>query len=179
MHRRPRLTGASTTPARHAATAWAEPAARSRRVRVAAFGAALGYAVSLASCSTPAVSVTLPDRAGDSACAALAEHWPADISGMAARQVSVTSPAARAWGDPAIVAICGYPPPGPSTAECVSVDGVDWVIQRRSDGVQFTTYGRSPAMDVLIPSRYAPEPLLLPAFGPAARALPETGRHCS
>ena len=135
--------------------------------------------MSLASCSTPAVSVTLPDRAGDSACAALAEHWPADISGMAARQVSATSPAARAWGDPAIVAICGYPPPGPSTAECVSVDGVDWVIQRRSDGVQFTTYGRSPAMDVLIPSRYAPEPLLLPAFGPAARALPETGRHCS
>ena len=92
--------------------------------------------------------------------------------------MSVDSPAARAWGDPAIVAVCGYEPPGPSTLECVAVDGVDWIVQRRSDGVQFTTYGRSPAMDVLVPAAYAPEPLQLPAFSAAARSLPETGRHC-
>ncbi len=92
--------------------------------------------------------------------------------------MSVESAAARAWGEPAIVAICGYPAAAPSTVECLAVDGVDWLIQRRSDGVQFTTYGRSPAMDVLVPAAYSPEPLLLPAFGPAARSLPETGRRC-
>ena len=100
------------------------------------------------------------------------------MSSQPARAVSVQSPAARAWGNPAVIAICGYDAPAPSTLECLSVDGVDWLVQRRSDGVQFTTYGRSPAMDVLVPAAYAPEPLLLPAFGAAARSLPETGRHC-
>ncbi|HMT89624.1 MAG TPA: DUF3515 family protein [Dermatophilaceae bacterium] len=180
MHRRPRLTGGPHTPARQVATAWADPAARSRCVGAAlGLGSALLYAVSLTACSTPAVSVTLPDAATDPACAALVDRWPQEVSGLTSRPVSVSSPAARAWGDPAVIAICGYPAPAPSTAECVAVDGVDWVIQRRSDGVQFTSYGRSPAMDVLVPSRYSPEPLLLPAFAAAARSLPETGRHCS
>jgi hypothetical protein len=133
----------------------------------------------MAACSAAAVAVTLPEGAADPACAALAETWPHDVSGRQPRPLTVDSPAARAWGDPPIVAICGYPPPGPSTLECLAVDGVDWLIQRRSDGVQFTTYGRAPALDVLIPAAYAPEPLLLPAFGPAARALPQTGSHCS
>lgn len=135
--------------------------------------------VAAAGCSDGAVPVVLPERAADPACAALAGLWPPAISGRNPRALTVDSPAARAWGDPPIVAICGYPPPPPSTLECLAVDGVDWLIQRRSDGVQFTTYGRSPALDVLIPAAYAPEPMMLPAFGSVARALPETGRHCS
>jgi hypothetical protein len=126
-----------------------------------------------------AVSVALPSGAGDPACAALAQAWPREVSGHGPRSVSVESPAVRAWGDPPIVAICGYPPPPPSTLECLAVDGVDWLITPPSDGVQFTTYGRAPALEVLVPSAYAPEPLMLPAFGAAARTLPETGRHCS
>lgn len=143
-----------------------------------AVGTLVALVTGLAGCSRT-VPVTLPEAAADPACAAAAAAWPTAVSGLAQRAVSVDSPAARAWGDPAIVAICGYPPPPPSTLECVAVDGVDWLIQPRSDGVQFTAYGRSPALDVLVPKAYAPEPLMLPAFGPAARALPETGRHCS
>ncbi len=134
--------------------------------------------LALGACSR-AVEVALPDAAGGPACQGLADRWPASVSGLSARPVSVDSAAARAWGDPAVVAICGYPAPGPSTLECLSVDGIDWLVQRRSNGVQFTTYGRSPALDVLVPSAYAPEPLLLPAFGDAARSLPQTGRHCT
>ena len=122
--------------------------------------------------------VALPAGADSTPCQALTAHWPSLVSSQPARAVSVQSPAARAWGNPAVIAICGYDAPAPSTLECLSVDGVDWLVQRRSDGVQFTTYGRSPAMDVLVPAAYAPEPLLLPAFGAAARSLPETGRHC-
>ena len=135
-------------------------------------------AVGLGGCAR-AVPVALPAAAGDPSCTSAASAWPSTVSGLTQRPVSVDSPAARAWGDPPIVAICGYPPPAPSTLECVAVDGVDWLIQPRSDGVQFTTYGRSPALDVLVPRAYAPEPLMLPAFGPVARALPEIGRHCS
>ena len=122
--------------------------------------------------------VALPAGADSAPCQALTALWPSLASSQPARAVSVQSPAARAWGNPAVIAICGYDAPAPSTLECLSVDGIDWLVQRRSDGVQFTTYGRSPAMDVLVPAAYAPEPLLLPAFGAAARSLPETGRHC-
>ena len=122
--------------------------------------------------------VALPAGADSAPSQALTALWPSLVSSQPARAVSVQSPAARAWGNPAVIAICGYDAPAPSTLECLSVDGVDWLVQRRSDGVQFTTYGRSPAMDVLVPAAYAPEPLLLPAFGAAARSLPETGRHC-
>jgi hypothetical protein len=44
--------------------------------------------------------------------------------------------------------------------------------------VRFTTFGREPAIEVLVPHAYKPEPLLLPAFGPAAKALPTNGRTC-
>ena len=67
---------------------------------------------------------------------------------------------------------------GPTDKECLDVDGIYWVVEPLSDGVRFTTFGREPAIEVLVPDAYAPEPLLLPAFGPAAKALPTNGRKC-
>jgi len=101
------------------------------------------------------------------------------VSGERPVPVSPEAPAVRGWGDPAIIARCGLAPLGPTTEECVVVDGVDWVVTPLSDGTRFVTYGRAPAIEVLVPRHYAPEPLLLPAFSPAARALPTTERHCS
>ena len=86
---------------------------------------------------------------------------------------------AAAWGEPAIVARCGLAPPAPTADLCIHVDGVDWISHRLSDGYAFTTYGRTPALEVLVPDRYAPGPLLLPAFDGAAAALPGTGHTCS
>jgi len=88
-------------------------------------------------------------------------------------------PAVHAWGDPAIVARCGVAPPGPTTEDCLSVNGVDWVATPLSDGTRFVTYGRNPAIEVLIPKSDVPGGSLLPVFAAAAQALPETGRHCS
>ncbi len=85
----------------------------------------------------------------------------------------------RVWGDPAIIATCGWPALGPTSDQCLDVDGVDWVAQPLSDGVRFTTFGRDPAIEVLVPNAYAPAPLLLPAFNPAAKALPTNNRTCS
>jgi hypothetical protein len=84
-----------------------------------------------------------------------------------------------AWGDPAVIARCGLDPLGPTTDDCVTVDGVDWVVRSLSDGSAATTYGRDPAIEVLAPSAYGAVPLLLPAFSTVARALPVNGRHCS
>jgi hypothetical protein len=84
----------------------------------------------------------------------------------------------RAWGDPAVIARCGLDPIGPTTDQCVSVSGIDWVAHPLTDGMRFTTYGRSPAIEILVPSASKPEPLLLPAFGAAASAIPQGERHC-
>jgi hypothetical protein len=105
-------------------------------------------------------------------------HWPKTVAGQSVRPTSSSSDAVRAWGDPAIIARCGLAPIGPTTDQCVSVSGIDWVAHPLTDGMRFTTYGRSPAIEILIPSAYKPEPLLLPAFGAAALSIPQGERHC-
>ena len=62
--------------------------------------------------------------------------------------------------------------------ECVEVDDVGWIPRELSDGTAFTSFGTDPALEVLVPTAYAPEPLLLPAFGAAAKALPPNGLAC-
>lgn len=104
--------------------------------------------------------------------------WPAEVSGQAMVETSPRSPRAAAWGDPAVIATCGWPALGPTDRECLDVDGLYWVVEKLSDGARFTTYGRDPAIEVLVPDSYAPEPLLLPAFGPTASSLPTNGRQC-
>ena len=93
-------------------------------------------------------------------------------------ETTADTEAVVAWGDPPVIARCGLGALGPTTEQCLDVDGVDWVVREASDGAVFTTFGRDPAIEVLVPDAYAPEPLLLPAFGDAARALPGNGRTC-
>ncbi len=131
----------------------------------------------LAACSA-GVEATAPTSAGDPACAAVARAWPDTVGRSSRRDTVSDSPAVAAWGDPPVIARCGVSALGPTSADCIAVSGVDWVVRRLSDGASFTTYGTDPAIEVLVPSAYAPEPLLLPAFGAAARALPSTGRSC-
>ena len=131
----------------------------------------------LSACSA-AVEATAPARADTAACTAAAARWPATVSGQDRVETSADSDAVAAWGDPAVIARCGLAALGPTTDECLTIDGVDWVVRKLSDGAAFTTFGRDPAIEVLVPEAYAPEPLLLPAFGEAARALPANGRTC-
>ncbi len=155
------------------------PAATREASRLVALAAVVAVsALAVAGCSR-ALEVTLPAYANDPACQRAAARWPTTVSKLEARPVSVDSPAARAWGDPPIVALCGTEPIGPTDRPCVGVDGVDWVLLPASDGTRFTTYGRSPAIDVFVPSRYAPEGMVLPSFAAAALTLPENGHHCT
>lgn len=117
-----------------------------------------------------------PPRADDPACTGIA--WPDTVADQAARPTEPADPAVAAWGDPAIIARCGLEPPPPTTTDCLTVDGVDWLVRELSDGAAFTTYGREPALGVLIPDTYAPEPRWLPDLADAARALPGTGHRC-
>ena len=138
----------------------------------------LGVAGGLLSGCSSTVEASPPPQAGTAACTEAASRWPETVSGKGRVETTADSPAVAAWGDPPVIARCGLAALAPTTQECLAVDGVDWVVRELSDGAAFTTFGRDPAIEVLVPDAYAPEPLLLPAFGEAARSLPENGRTC-
>ena len=121
--------------------------------------------------------MALAPAAGAPVCATA--KWPTTVARQARAATDPDAGSVAAWGDPAVIARCGLDPLGPTTDDCVSVDGVDWVVRALSDGSVATTYGRDPAIEVLAPAAYGPVPLLLPAFTAVASSLPENGRACS
>jgi hypothetical protein len=125
------------------------------------------------------VHVTVPAGGRDPACARLTALLPHDLLRQHRRETDPTSPALAAWGDPAIVLRCGVTPPGPTTAQCIAVDGVDWVARAIDGGYDFTTYGRTPAVQVLVPKHYAPETFALTGLAAAVSAIPQGEHHCS
>ncbi|MGB2936383.1 MAG: DUF3515 family protein [Nostocoides sp.] len=130
-----------------------------------------------AACGDGSVPVSVPTEFGAAAvCRELA--WPVSLGELVARKTSPSDPAIAAWGDPPVIARCGLAPLAPTTLECLSVNGIDWVIRPLDDGTAFATYGRDPAIEVLIPRAYAPEPMLLTDFTDVARSLPTTDRAC-
>ncbi|MGL4743617.1 MAG: hypothetical protein ACRCXL_04420 [Dermatophilaceae bacterium] len=141
-------------------------------MRAAVVGVAL-----LAGCSS-AVEVSVPSAGRSAGCAAAASLWPDDVSGLSRRPTEPESSAVEAWGDPAVVARCGVRAVPPTDTECIEVDGVGWIPEELSDGIRFTSFGTDPAVEVLVPDVYAPEPLLLPVFAPAANALPRNSLRC-
>lgn len=134
-------------------------------------------ALVLAGCGS--VDVALPARADSSACDAAADHWPEELAGLDPTETDPSDPAIRAWGDPAVIARCGMPALGPTKEQCVVVDEVDWVAQELSDGTKMTSFGRDPAIEIIVPQEHGPGPLLLPAFTEAVQELPRNGLTCT
>ena len=125
-----------------------------------------------------APQVALAPQASAPVCASAA--WPGDVSGHARVADAARRPArwrrgATRRSSPA----AGSTRSAPTTEDCVTVDGVDWVVRPLTDGSAATTYGRDPAIEVLAPGVYGAVPLLLPAFTAVAKSLPANGRHCS
>jgi hypothetical protein len=110
------------------------------------------------------------------ACAELA--WPTTVGGQARVSTTPDGAAHAAWGEPAIIARCGAAALAPTEEPCIDVDSVGWIPEKLSDGTRFTTFGTDPAIELLVPSTYAPESLLLPAFTKAAKGLPPNGLEC-
>jgi len=118
-------------------------------VRAAALGLAVAAVAALAGCS-PAVPFEAAPDASDPDCAAVVVRLPDEVAGLAERETNAQG--TGAWGAPASVLLrCGVTPPGPTTERCVSVDGVDWIIDETdAPRYLFTTYGRTPAVEVLV-----------------------------
>ncbi|MEJ3404188.1 DUF3515 family protein [Rathayibacter sp. YIM 133350] len=122
---------------------------RSLATRFALASAAALAALALSGCAA-AVSLEPAADASSAACADVVVRLPQSVADQPERETDAQG--TGAWGDPAAVLLrCGVPTPGPTTAACVNVNGVDW-IEDDSDAprYRFTTYGRTPAVEVIL-----------------------------
>lgn len=135
-----------------------------------------GVAVLLLAGCAPTVPLDPAADAASPACAEVSVRLPDAIDDLAARHTNAQ--ATGAWGEPARVILrCGVPAPGPtSTLACVTVEGVDW-LRDDSDAPNyvFTTYGREPAVEVIVDSDAASGLDALTAVADAVGRLPVTG----
>ncbi|MFZ2965334.1 MAG: DUF3515 family protein [Rhodoglobus sp.] len=130
-------------------------------------------ALLLAGC-TPIVSLEPADDAAAVACAEVVVRLPDTLAGLPARETNAQG--TGAWGDPtAIILRCGVPAPAPtSELRCLTYDGVDWLIDDREDPVLVaTTYGRAPAIEVIIDDQA--DGVVLTDLASAVSYLPRTG----
>ncbi len=150
-----------------------------RRPLRSLIGVLVVSALACTACSSAIKVVPFDGADADETCLRLADQWPTTVGGQSARVTAVDSTTVAAWGDPAIIARCGAPILGPTTDPCLDIAGIDWVAVPLDDGVRFTTFGRDPALEVLVPDAYSPEPLLMPAFSSVAQTVEQTLGQCS
>jgi hypothetical protein len=88
--------------------------------------------------------------------------------------------ATGAWGDPAVVQLkCGIKPSGPTTERCVSVNGVDWIVDESAAPLyRFEAYGRSPGLEVYVDSKKVSGTDVVTDLSTVAKQLPQD-RKCT
>ncbi|MGX5696200.1 DUF3515 domain-containing protein [Agromyces soli] len=152
--------------------------APARRRRVVGAFAVVGAALGLTACAQ-AVPFDPAPFAASADCAALVVRLPDTVAELPERQTNAQG--TGAWGEPASVLLrCGVPVPGPTTDRCVSVDGVDWIIDE-SDAPRylFTTYGRSPAVEVLVDNDVVSGTSAITDLAKAVSVIPTEGPGCT
>jgi hypothetical protein len=138
----------------------------------------------LAGC-TPTIGVPAAEDAANPRCAEVMLTLPDELGGDLP-QVSTDAQATTAWGraGAAVTLRCGVTPPGPS-ADCQQVESqtgtVDWIVQAGQDGTwRFVTYGRDPAVEVLVPPAITEDhsTSFIGDLAPAVSKV-EATEHCS
>lgn len=117
-------------------------------------------------------------NANDPACADVIVRLPDTVAGLERRTTNAQS--TGAWGSPAgVLLTCGIEPSGPTTDDCVNVNGVDWIIGRDNAPLyRFEAYGRDPGLVVIVDSERASGTETVVDLGAVVSLLPQT-RACS
>lgn len=144
---------------------------------IAAAVAAVALAGGLAGCA-PTVPMEPAEGSNDPACADVTVRLPSTVSGLEKR--TTNAQATGAWGDPIGVELrCGVPTSGPTTDMCVSVKGVDWIIDDSEAPLyRFEAYGRSPGLEVFVNSEIASGTMVTTDLANVAKMLPQV-RECT
>ena len=118
----------------------------------------------------PAPDANNPD------CASVIVRLPDLVAEQTKRETNAQ--ATGAWGQPAAVLLtCGVSVPGPTTLPCVEVNGIDWIEDDSEAPLyRYTTFGRTPAVEVAIDSQVVSGTTVLVDLGYAVSFLPQTGQ---
>lgn len=134
---------------------------------------AASAAVVLSGCA-PAVDVSAAKDSTNPACAPTMVALPDSLADTAQLR-ETTSQATAAWGDPSLVILrCGVNPPGPTTDRCVGVNGVDWVIKEGNPTWTLTTFGRKPAVELVLDPNKIASSTVLAELSSAVGRIPQT-----
>ncbi len=124
---------------------------------------ALGLSFGMTACESDKVPITSPAPAvvDAAACARLLDALPDAVADEPRRPVDPEDAWGAAYGDPAIVLVCGGEMPGDfdEFSPCVEVSGVGWYVpvdQMGDDAteVTMTTIGFRPVVQVSVPATY-------------------------
>lgn len=142
-------------------------------IRRLAASAALALGLGLSGCAAT-VHLEPAEDANHPACADVTVRLPDAIERLERRWTDAQS--TGAWADEegtAVILSCGVTPPGPTTLQCVTFDGVDWIVDPSKLPMQrITTYGRTPATQVYVDtSRISPD-AVLSAISPLVSPIP-------
>ena len=140
--------------------------------------AALAATLALAGCSTT-VSLQPAGDAGNPRCADVMVRLPDAVSTV--DRVWTDAQSTASWGTPsAVILSCGVDVPGPSTLTCVTFQGVDWIIKpEKNDTYRATTFGRTPALQLLIDTKRVDSNAVLNSISTAASTLTKDAKCTS
>jgi hypothetical protein len=91
----------------------------------------------------------------DASCPALMSTLPLELAGQPSRRVKSASPYAYAWGDPAVVLICGVDRPARyvAGASAIQINGVQWYVDTSDpDTTVWTTIDRPVYVQISLPA---------------------------
>ncbi|MBF4551715.1 DUF3515 domain-containing protein [Pseudoclavibacter sp. RFBJ3] len=131
--------------------------------------------VLLTACNSASVPMEPAPDAAAPECAEVSVRLPSTVDGLELRLTNAQ--ATGAWGTPAGVLLrCGVPTPGPTSEQCVSLSGIDWIVDdSQAPTYRFTSYGRTPAVEVVVDSDVASGTTVLVDLDDAVSRLPKTG----
>lgn len=119
-----------------------------RTRRLAALATA-SLVLALVGCSPVVTMSPAAEFANDPGCAEAVVRLPDAISSYAQRQTDAQG--TSAWGEPTVVLFtCGVPVPQVSELPCVEIAGIFWLRDEVDAGFAYTTYGRDPAIRVVV-----------------------------
>ncbi len=148
-----------------------------------------GTVVSLFAACGGGVEVDSPhlDRSERAACDGFLDALPSTLEGLDERDdVSPDDAPARAWGDPAVVVVCGAGMPDDFTevSPCEQINDVGWFVRPeefadQDASLDMTTIGFRPAVRLQVPAEHRPPADVLVTVSEAVKAqLTRVGR-CS
>lgn len=129
-------------------------------------------AVLLLSGCTQSVVLEAAEDSNHPGCAEVMVRLPSEIGELGQRYT--TAQATSAWGDPAAILLrCGIEPVMVSELPCVTAGDVDWLVDdSAAPNFRFISFGRNPAVEVIVDSESASGISALEAIGSAVATNP-------